>query len=349
MMAFMKYGDVERFLQRMSERIDVVAPVNRYGEAAFLPWHGEPLALASQNPLVSPVKILLPQHEVLFRYIQDSGRYSFEEPEAKPMLIFGIRPCDLQALKVLDALLGAKPPDQAYFGRRRSTIIVTLNCLEPGKECFCAQIGSGPGAVEGFDLSLTDLGDGCLVESGSTAGVLMIREHPDLFQSLDREEAAPLISKRQRLLESCERTMLERRPRISPESLKRAAEETCWDKAGRECLSCGGCSFICPTCHCFSICDLGVPDGERVRCADSCILSGFSRMTSGANPRKSPGDRLKNWHLDKFVYVPERTGLLGCVGCGRCQRVCLSGIDRFRILEDTEMKARASAEEGEVK
>jgi ferredoxin len=118
---------------------------------------------------------------------------------------------------------------------------------------------------------------------------------------------------------------------ISLQKMQDVIKETDWESLGRECLSCGGCTFVCPVCHCFNIVDLGIPDGERVRCRDTCILSGFSRMTSGANPRRTPGERMHNWYLDKFEYIPKKTGLPGCVGCGRCTRVCLAEIDRWKL------------------
>jgi ferredoxin len=68
-----------------------------------------------------------------------------------------------------------------------------------------------------------------------------------------------------------------------------------------------------------------------VRCRDTCLLSGFSRMAGGANPRISQGERLHNWYLDKFAYIPQKTGLAGCVGCGRCSRVCLAEMDRWSL------------------
>jgi len=40
---------------------------------------------------------------------------------------------------------------------------------------------------------------------------------------------------------------------------------------------------------------------------------------------------MKNWYLDKFEYIPQRTGLLGCVGCGRCSKVCLAEMDRWSL------------------
>jgi sulfhydrogenase subunit beta (sulfur reductase) len=118
---------------------------------------------------------------------------------------------------------------------------------------------------------------------------------------------------------------------VSPQKMMAEIERADWASLGKECFNCGGCTFICPVCHCFNILDLGIPDGERVRCRDTCILSGFSRLAGGANPRRSPGERMKNWYLDKFEYIPQKTGLAGCVGCGRCQKVCMAPIDRWKL------------------
>ncbi|NYT02507.1 MAG: hypothetical protein GKC10_07110 [Methanosarcinales archaeon] len=325
MIALISKEDMVPFLQAVSRKMEVVAPVMDQGTPAYVTWKGQPLALEGENPLVSPVKLLYPQREVLFRYIQECGSYTFEEPEQKARLILGVRPCDMQALKVLDSLLYPEPTDQAYQNRRRSAVIAAVSCVDPGVGCFCAQIGSGPECKEGCDLLFTDLGPRYLVETFSPAGVLMLKEHPEFFTPATRSH----LQEKERLLKEAREKIVQARPWISREGMAEAIKNADWKSLGERCLSCGGCSFICPVCHCFSIYDQGVPDGERVRCADSCILSGFSRMTSGANPRPDPGQRLCNWYLDKFEYTPQKTGHLGCVGCGRCNRVCLSAIDRW--------------------
>lgn len=325
MMVIISEEDMVPFLSSLSQRMEVVAPVMDQGTPAFVTWNGQPLALDGENPLVSPVKLLYPQREVLFRYIQECGSYTFEEPEQKARLILGVRACDLQALKVLDSLLFSEPVDQAYQNRRRSVIIAAMSCIEPGEGCFCAQLGSGPECGEGSDLLFTRLGSHYLVETFSPAGVLVLKEHPEFFKPASRSH----VLEKERLLKAAREKIAQARVWITREGMAEAIKNADWDRLGKRCLSCGGCSFICPVCHCFSIYDQGVPDGERVRCADSCILSGFSRMTSGANPRSDPGDRLRNWYLDKFEYTPQKTGHLGCVGCGRCNRVCLSAIDRW--------------------
>ncbi len=324
-MAFLPQERLVPLLTSLSDLMDVVAPVSVEGVPVFASWSGQPLAL-KDNPMLPPQEFFLPQRDVLFRYIQDSGRYSFEETASKPRLIFGIRPCDLRALAVLDRIFGSDPPDQSYFDKRRSTVLVALNCNQPGLECFCDRLGFGPECSDAHDLQLTEIDKGYLVESGSPAGILILKEHPELF--LDASHSH--LQEKGQMLGRAREALSSRAGRSLPE-IKEAIKKADWSVLGRLCLNCGSCTFVCPICHCFTIQDYGVPDGERIRCRDTCLLSGFSRMAGGANPRSSQGDRMQNWYLDKFEYIPQRTGLPGCVGCGRCSRVCLAEMDRWSL------------------
>ncbi len=327
------------FLTMLSEKMEVIAPiaiapVAGSDDPVFATWKGQALALA-KSPLIPPIEFLLPQREVLFRYVQESGSYTFEENSPKARLIFGMRPCDLQAVAVLDKLFGSEPKDEAYFGKRRWTVLVALNCIRSGEGCFCNQLGSGPEAGNGFDLLLTELDEGYLAEIGSPAGMLILEDCSALLKEADESH----LSEKRSLMEDAKRSMdLDSqkgpdRPDRSLRGMRQAVKDADWEALGKLCFSCGGCTFVCPICHCFNIHDQGVPDGERIRCRDSCILSGFSRMAGGANPRRSPGERMRNWYLDKFEYIPKKTGTAGCVGCGRCSRTCLAEIDRWRLVK----------------
>lgn len=325
MMAVLSRDNLVPLLKRLSEKMEVIAPILVEGTTVFATWKGEPLAL-EENPLSSPVEFLLPQKEVLFSYVQYGHRYTFEAALWRARLIFGIRPCDLKAISILDMLFGAEPHDEAYLARRRSTVLVAYNCSRPGVDCSCLQMDAGPGGREGFDLQLTEIGSGYLAEAGSPAGAKMLEEQAEFFSEAREEH----LQEKEKLLKEA-REMLEPREDRSPSALKSAMEKADWEALGKRCLACGSCTLVCPVCHCFNILDQGVPDGQRIRCRDCCLLSGFSRMASGANPRATQGERLKNWYLDKFEYIPANTGLWGCVGCGRCSRVCLGEMDRWAL------------------
>jgi ferredoxin len=325
MKAFLPKDNLVPMLTRVGRYMEVVAPIEVEGVAVFASWSGQSLAL-KDNPLLPPLEFFLPQRETIFRYVQDSGRYSFEEAAGKTRLIFGIRPCDLRALAVLDSIFGSPPLDQIYFDKRRSTVLVALNCNEPGESCFCEHLGSGPKCSDSVDLQLTEIAGGYVIETGSPAGILILKEHPEIFLEASRSQ----LLEKDELMKQAKEVMKDRKARSLPE-MKEAIEKADWNALGRVCLNCGSCTFVCPVCHCFTIQDLGVPDGERIRCRDTCLLSGFSRIAGGANPRANIGDRMKNWYLDKFEYIPQRTGLLGCVGCGRCSRVCLAEMDRWSL------------------
>jgi len=64
-----------------------------------------------------------------------------------------------------------------------------------------------------------------------------------------------------------------------------------------------------------------------VRVWDSCQFTLYSQHASGHNPRFQPHKRYRNRVMDKFKYTLDMVGLLSCVGCGRCVRVCPAGID----------------------
>jgi hypothetical protein len=113
-------------------------------------------------------------------------------------------------------------------------------------------------------------------------------------------------------------------------------DKNIWEELGQRCFSCGGCSYVCPTCSCFDVMDLPKSNDEynRVRTWDSCMFAGFTKEASGHNPRLEKKDRVyrRYYHKLSYQYV-EKNETHGCVGCGRCIVTCLGHIDMPIVVE----------------
>ena len=63
-----------------------------------------------------------------------------------------------------------------------------------------------------------------------------------------------------------------------------------WEEIGNRCLECGGCTYVCPACTCFTVSDrkVGENEIERVRIWDACALSRLH--AHGRGPQPAQGD-----------------------------------------------------------
>lgn len=110
-----------------------------------------------------------------------------------------------------------------------------------------------------------------------------------------------------------------------------------WEDLGRRCIECGQCSLVCPTCYCFRIDDepsLDKGEGKRIRSWDSCAYHEFSQVAGGYKFLSSTAQRMWFYFYHKFVRVPEKYKIPGCVKCGRCSNVCPVGIDFMKVVKD---------------
>ncbi|KUL23520.1 4Fe-4S dicluster domain-containing protein [Actinoplanes awajinensis] len=251
-----------------------------------------------------------------------------EPPSEKRYALFGARPCDLAALGVLDRVLtGGDHPEPVYTGRRDGTFVVVVECTEPGATCFCASMGTGPHARDGFDLALTELVDPdhrFLVRTGSPAGAEILAEVPT------RPAPGETVTAAAGLVDRAAATMTRHMPdEPLPPLIAASRESPHWDDVASRCLTCGNCTMVCPTCFCTTteeVTDLTGDHVERWRHWDSCFSVDFSYLHGGA-VRTSGQSRYRQWISHKLGTWPEQFGMSGCVGCGRCIAWCPAGID----------------------
>ncbi len=249
-------------------------------------------------------------------------------PEPPRFAFFGVRPCELAAIAVQDRVFLAAERDAIYGGRRSGAFLVAVNCTEPGGTCFCASMGTGPGASEGYDILLTEVLEKkdhyFTAEAGSERGAEVLAaagaaeaKKGQVKAAADLVEAA--AGRMGRTMETAGLADL----------LRQSLEHPHWQEVGKRCLTCANCTLVCPTCFCANVedgTDLSGRHAERVRRWDSCFNLEFSLIHGGAH-RASPAARYRQWMTHKLAWWFDQFGTSGCVGCGRCITWCPVGID----------------------
>jgi len=317
---------------------EVIAPVRGPGGDEVFAAVASPSEVLweFENPLLPPKSLLLPQVETLARIRRENGRHRVEPAGGTgPRVLLNVRSCDAAGLAYLEEMHRRDLPDESVLGRSRELTVVSLACTTPCPPGFCVCCEAGPFLEDRFDLQLTDLGDVLYAEVGSDKGRALVDLDPGLF----REPTAAETARRK----ASEKTALERfgdetchfgsaMRRIST----RRVADGLWEAMAPWCLECGGCNFACPTCYCFSISDR--EDGEggwiRSRLWDSCQYPAFTMEASGHNPRHAQAERMKRrFHHKVSAQYFQRDGRVGCVGCGRCIKVCMGTTDMPAVVD----------------
>jgi len=277
----------------------------------------------------SPKRYVFPPALDLFRMHIDKLGFAFDSgpPKAPKLALLAVRPCDLAALQIMDRVFSSPSrceSDHYYTRARQQMAVIVMNCTEPGANCFCASMGSGPAAKEGYDLAMTELREGFLVKVGSARGVQIASSLP-LRDPLPAElELAEL-----RLEQAREHMGKSIDAAAAAKALEQGIDHPHWKEVARRCLACGNCTMVCPTCFCSCVVDgsdLTGKSATRQRLWDSCFTHQFT-YTTASPVRSTIRARYRHWMRHKLCTFREQFNTSGCVGCGRCITWCPVGID----------------------
>jgi len=272
-------------------------------------------------------KYLFPPVTVVATADRKADSWTFGTPEEAPprYAFMGVRACELAAMKIQDRVFLEGPYiDPIYQKRRQAAFVVAVNCTMAASTCFCTSMNSGPHCQNGFDLALTELTDGFVLEEGSQSG----RSIASVLQ-LEPANATQLeaaAGQRQQAVDQISKTMNTEGIR---DLLLNNLQHPQWDDVADRCLSCTNCTMVCPTCFCSTVTDVSDLTGDHVdreRSWDSCFNIDFSYL-NGQPTRDSIRSRYRQWLTHKLASWQHQFGTSGCVGCGRCITWCPVGID----------------------
>lgn len=288
------------------------------------------IALDFRRTILPVKKYFFKPVDPLMTFDKKQGFKAQEEDLDKKMVLFGIHPCEINSIRILDLVFGTDYIDNYYFNRRKNTAIIGMSC-EPDDLCFCRSMGTDF-AEDGFDLFLSELKDGYLVRVGTSRGDDMLNNAKNLFKEPTSQQ---IDEYKQRSNEVAKKFTRAISLTDLPEILEMEYENPQWKDLGEKCLGCGSCSMVCPTCYCFNVSDeiaLGTEGGVRLRKWDSCLFEDYALVAGGHNFRKDRASRVKLRYLHKQKGFVDQYGRPSCVGCGRCINVCPAGIDVTEVI-----------------
>ena len=330
--------NLSALFQSIAENQELYLPVEVSGQVNFKAWTQDAnVSLETLKTVKSPKDAFFPQSENLYT-VQREGKKLSIEPQAlkeQNFVVFGMKACDIQGVKVLDNVFLSDPIDSFYAARREHGTIVAMACHEPEESCFCKAFGidcAEPAADVATWMVEGELYWKALTEKGEA----LTKAVESLLVEADGADAEKLEAEKNAI-----HTIVEKLPysNLSLEgwngdALTEKFNSPVWEELYKPCLACGTCTFVCPTCQCYDTKDYDTGHGvKRYRCWDSCMYSDFTMMAHGNN-RTSQLQRFRQRFMHKLVYYPaNNNGMYSCVGCGRCVEKCPASLNIVKVIK----------------
>jgi ferredoxin len=280
------------------------------------------------NTALPPKDLLFPQTQKMYRYGFDKQGIPYIDPihDDDVVIVFGIRPCDMASIDCMDAVFLTKGyKDEFYAPRRKRLLTVVIGCTAPAQTCFCDSMAGDTSTAPTADIQLNETagGNAYTVLANTLRGKAALTDWSNYLTDATDPE-----------LPHAECSL-----KVQMEGIKQKLdamyEHPLWERIAKKCVTCGTCTYVCPTCHCFDISQENrMKDGERFRSWDSCMFSSYTLMAGDHNPRADKMPRVRQRFLHKLCFFEDRYGRSLCVGCGRCVEKCPVALDITELIDE---------------
>jgi sulfhydrogenase subunit beta (sulfur reductase) len=256
-----------------------------------------------------------------------------ERKDEKPRIILGTPNCDIEALRILDEIyLDENFDDVFYRQRRENTITIASDCFSLQEHCHCLSYNVKPYPTNNADLAII-----------LNNGIIFLRVISEKGESLLKliEGATPISDNSSVAFIDSQHKKTETKLRDSntglPDyqktgSLIKESDEDIWEKYSSNCVSCGACTTICPTCSCFLL--IEKPGFHKVKQMDACQYPGFERVAGGEDGLHEISVRFRNRYMCKYLWKPRKFKSPACTGCGRCIEACIGKINKNELFTE---------------
>src|SRR3989338_3463644 len=153
----------QRFLKEVLPSWNIYAPIRSGNNLSFHHLNSDNIA----NVELNTYRAAQPLKSFLFSFYEQITNIT-KFPNLRGHAVMGLKACDLNSLQLYDKMfLEGEFAEPFYKRRRQDLLLVSCDCQAPVEQCFCTVLGNKPYPEEYFDINLSLITNGIIVDVSS--------------------------------------------------------------------------------------------------------------------------------------------------------------------------------------